>query len=546
LEQERSLFKEPWLWLIFGCYLAAGLISFNRGLLLADEGYELYFSWIIARGARVYKDFSLQVAPLSFLIQAALIKLFGFKLIFSRIYALALGAAGFFAIAFISRKAAAGKAWLVSAALYIFFSNNLFNFAHYSVDSKFLAVVSLAFTVAALSSPSPWAALLAGVFAGAAVCSYQSLILMTAAEAALLMAWKKDNHGRLKPLMLFLAGALLVALPVLAYLAKARLLEETWMAMVHSGATKSHVFRFLLQAVYPLVLVAGLATLLIKRLWSAGGWGRIASAVLTTVAVALLAALGFHNPALAPHLVSLLVPVVLFTLSGSYLVSDHATHAQWTAWIIGALLFLTGLQSGYDLPHNLASALLVMPWVGFLSGRLPKTARFKPWGLSAAGLGLAVPLFGAFIFMFLTRAELFGEAPPLWRCTNRLDLATASGIYTTKEDHEELESLVAQINALTQPGESILVFPSQLLIYPLSGHPSLSPAPYFYYELADLNKLAAAVDLAIARKSLVVFQLRNGKIFQPLAGSKAQALIDHLAASCAEKVMLKDYLVCRL
>jgi len=546
LEQERSFFKDPRLWLIFFCYLGAGLISFNRGLLLADEGYELYFSWMIARGARIYKDFSLQVAPLSFLIQAALIKLFGFKLIISRIYALALGGVGFLAAGYLSRKLAPGRAWLISSALFIFFSNNLFNYAHYSVDSKFLLVAGLAFTVAALKSPGPWAALLAGVFMGAAVCSYQSFIIIAAAEAALLVIRKQDARGRVRALQLFLAGVLLVALPVLAYLAKARLLEETWTALVNSGATKSHVFRFLFIAVYPLVLVAGLATLLIKRLWSAGGWGRTASVILILAALGLSIVLGFHNPAPVPHLISLLAPAVLFTLAGSYLASDAGTIEQWTIWIISALLFLTGLQSGYDLAHNLSSALLVIPWVGFLASRLPLTERFKPWGLSAAGLGLAALIFGASIFMFLTRAELFGEAPPLWRCTGRLDLATASGIYTTEEQARELEILVARINALARPGEPVLAFPSQLLLYPLSGHPSLSPAPYFYYELADLKQLSAAADRALAEKSVVVFQLQKGKIFQPLAGAQAREIIDHLAASCVEKTELKDYLVCRL
>ena len=109
MEQERSFFKQPWLWLIFSLYLALAAFSFNRGLLLSDEAFPLYYSWLITRGQKIYKDFFITTAPLSYLIQAWLIKIFGLKMIVSKINAALIGVAGFFAIAYISKKIGSRK-----------------------------------------------------------------------------------------------------------------------------------------------------------------------------------------------------------------------------------------------------------------------------------------------------------------------------------------------------------------------------------------------------------------------------------------------------
>jgi len=546
LNKERIWIKEPGIWLIFFLYLAAAAFSFNRGLLLSDEGYQLYFSWLISRGQKIYKDFFLQVAPLSYLIQALLIKIFGLKIIVSRIYALLLGIAGFFGIAYISKKIVPGRFWLASASLYIFFSNNLFNFSHYSVESRLELVLSLAFALSWFDSRRLIMMFFSGLFAAMAAASYQSFTALAGLELIIFIAFrdKDKNPDWLKPLAAYVGGFAVVGFAVGAYLAYERLLQEAFSALVFSATSKGHIYYALIHLVLPIMAAAVALTIFLSRPWHEGAAVRFLSSTAITLILGIAGAyIIVKRTFILPHLISLLVVTAGFTLSAVYL-EREGTKRQWLVWAAGVGLFLLGLLSGHDLQHNLASSILLVPWAGFLVERWKRSSRIKTPGLSPAGIVVMVFLFAASIYLFATRIEFYGDVEPLYRCNSALEIGTARGIYTSRAQKLELETLVRKTEELTKPGDKILVYPNYLLIYNLCLRASVSPRPYFFYELAEINALDRAVNAAIQSKSLVIFQLKNGEIFQPLESKRAGQLIAELSDSCSEKTALQNYLIC--
>jgi len=548
LVQEKNWLGEKGLWLVFLVYFLVALASFNRGILLTDEGYQVIFAWLISRGEKIYKDYYLHVFPLSFLLQAILVKLFGFKLILFKIYSVLFGIAGFFSISYISRKIAPEKFWLISSSLYIFFSNNLFNFTLFSIESKLLLILSLCFGIAGLDSRKPAHWFGAGFFAAMAGFEYQTLFAIALVELILLCVFLRKKNWRelFPPLIAFLSGFLLVSLAILIYLLHARLLQETLQVLFSYTWAKKHVWRQLVHLIFPLLLVNVLLIIAVKKLWQGKRASRVFALVILFSALSALIYFWFKFPKLLPHSLSLLVPTSLFSLSGIYLFDESRDSRLWLVFIISILLFLTGLFSGYNLGYNLTASILLIPWTGFLVQRWQKASRAKFFGLSPAGLALTVFMFSAFIYMFIFRTELDGEVEPIYQSRFALNLKTARGIYTSREKKAEMETLVKIIQERTRPDEKIFVFPNHTMLYPLSEREPIPRAIYFFYEIVELKNLEQAVADALDSRAVVVFQLQNGKIFQPVASKKADELIKKLSESCQEKILLKNYMVCEL
>jgi hypothetical protein len=549
LENERSFFKEPWLWLIFLFYLALAAFSFNRGLFLSDEGYQQYYSWLMTIGQKIYKDFFLTVAPLAYMIQAALIKIFGVKLIVSRVYAAVLGVAGFFAIAYISKKAAPGKYWLLSAALYIIFSNNLINISQHCVMSKHFFVFSLALALYWFESGSLPVFFCSGLFAGMASFSYQSLVAVAGAQLVLCL-WYKDRtnlRAWLKPALFYCAGFAVIAVIVFLYLAQERLLEESVQLLVF-GNRKQHVLLFLFKYILPIIVAVGVLNFVPVRVRFIK-YNTAISAVMQGMFIVILCSIlanVFENLSFTANVLSWVLPIALFSAAYACLLKEKASGRQMLVFYICALFFPVGLLGGYDIGHNLSSALLLIPWTGYLAGQLVKSGPKKILTESAVLPVLMALLVVGLATMVVWRWEFWGEVAPLYRCNSELELKTARGIYTSPEQKQELETLVAYIQGHTAPGDKILIYPNQLLIYYLAERPSLSKAPFFYYETTDLGELQKAATLSKANKTPVIFQLKDGKIFQPLNSAKAEGIIEDLLKSCSSKIELKDYLICAL
>ena len=547
MEKERSFLKEPWLWLIFFLYLALAAASFNRGLLLSDEGYQMYYSWLMANGQKIYKDFFLTVAPFAYMVQAALIKIFGVKLIVSRIYAAILGIAGFFALSYISKKAVPGKYWLLSAGLYIVFSNNLFNYSQHCVMSKYFFIFSLALALHWFDSGSLLAFFCSGLFAGMAGFSYQSLVAVAGAQMILCLWFKDKNHFRdwLKPAIAYGAGFTVIAAVVFIYLAQARLLEESLQLLVF-GNRKQHVFVVLFKYILPVILAVCVLNFVPIRV-RFKKYNTVISAVMQGIFIVILCTIlanAFENLSFTANVLSWILPVALFSAAFAYLSKEKASGRRMLAFYICALFFPIGLLGGYDIGHNLSSALLLIPWTGYLAEKLLKSSPGKIWAESAALPIMLVVLVAGLATMVVWRWELWGELEPLYRCNSRLELKTARGIYTSPEQKQELETLVAYLQKNTAAQDKILIFPNQLLIYYLAERVSLSKAPFFYYETTDLGELEKAAALSKTNQTPVIFQLKDGKIFQPLNSAKAEAIIEDLLKSCSQKIELKNYLIC--
>ena len=551
MAQEKSWLKDPGLWVIFLLYLGVAALTFNRGLFLSDEGYQLYYSWLITKGQRIYKDFFLTVAPFNYMLQALLLKIFGVKLIVSRIYAALVSLAGFFSIAYISRKTVPGRYWLLGAGLCIIFSNNLFNFAQHAVMSKYYMVFSLALALVWFESGSLPAFFASGLCAGMASFSYQSLAAVAAAELVLGL-WLKDRNkirGWLVPGLIFCAGFAVIALAVFIYLARERLLQESFSLLV-LGNRKKHVFdvsfRYLLPAII-IICFLNIAPAKIpfqkprNKLILAG----ISQGLFILFLVFALVRAGSHF-FIVSNMLSWIVPAALFALAFAFLSQGQKTRRQLLIFGVGAFLLLVGLLGGYDIGHNLSSCLLLIPWFGFLSERLVRSGRRKILQESASLPFLLLILLAGLATMLVWRWELWGQVEPLHRCTARLSLNSARGIYTSPRQKRELEAVVSFIQNNSRVQDPILVYPNQLLIYFLAERVSLSRAPFFFYETTNLGELAKAAELARQNKGLVIFQLKDGKLFQPLQSPQADSIIRNLSQACVREIELEGYKLCAL
>jgi hypothetical protein len=551
LAQEKSWEKDPGLWVIFFLYLLVAALTFNRGLFLSDEGYQLYYSWLLTRGQRIYKDFFLTVAPFNYLVQALLLEIFGPKLLVSRLYSALIGLAGFFSLAYISRKIIPGRYWLCSAGLCIIFSPNLFNFAQHAVMSKYYMVFSLALALVWLERGSLLAFFASGICAGIAGFSYQSLVAVAAAELCLGL-WLRDRNksrGWLGPALAFGAGFGLVALGVFIYLAEARLLEESFSLLV-LGNRKKHVFDVFFRYILPAMALIAFLHIAPARLYFQKPRNRLIMAMVCQVVfIGFLVLALFRagsNFFLASNMLSWVVPAALFASAFAFLLKQPRDHFRLFVFGTSICLFLAGLLGGYDIGHNLSSSLLLIPWFGFLCERIFRSGLKKlllenallPLLLLLMLLGLGTMLFW--------RWELWGEVEPLHRCTARLSLATARGIYTSPRQKRELEEVVSFIQNNSRAGDRILVYPNQLLIYFLAERVSLSRAPFFYYETTNLGELVKAAEAAGRSQGVVVLQLKQGKIFQPLESPQAELIIRELSQACAHRLELEDYLLCAL
>jgi hypothetical protein len=549
MEKERSFFKEPRLWLIFFFYLSLAAASFNRGLYMSDDGYQMYYSWLMANGQKIYKDFLLTVAPLAYIVQAALIKIFGVKLIVSRIYAAIIGIAGFFAIAYISKKAAPEKYWLLSAGLYIIFSNNLFNFSQHTVISKYFFVFSLALALRWFDTGSLLAFFCSGLFAGMASFSYQSLVVVAGAQLVLCLWYKGNNHFRtwLSPAIAYCAGFSVIAAVVFIYLAQESLLEESLQLMVF-GHRKHHVLAVLSKYIFPAILALCVLNFIPIR-FRFKRYNAAVSAVIQGIFIAILCVIlenTFNNFFFAANVLSWVLPIALFSSAFAHLSKEKASNRQMLAFYVCALFFPAGLLGGYDILHNLSSALLLIPWTGYLAWQLVKSGPKKILAENAALPVMLMIMVIGLATMVVLRWEMWGEVAPLHRCNSQLELKTARGIYTSPEQKQELETVVGYLQKNTAPNDKILVFPNHLLIYFLAERVSLSHAPCFFFEDTILGELEKAAALSKANKTPVIFQLKDGKIFQPMNSMKAEAIIEDLLKCCSSKIELKDYLICAL
>jgi hypothetical protein len=549
LEPEPGFFREKWLWLIFAAYLTLVALSFNRGLFLSDEGYQLYYAWLMAHGEKIYKDFFLTVAPLAYMLQALLIKTLGPDLIYSRIYAALYGVACFFALAYISRKSVPGKWWLMSAGLIVIFSNNLINVSQHCVMAKYFFIFSTAFAILYFETGRLSAFFLSGLFAGAASFSYQSLAAAGLGQMVLILWYGKGRNLRewVKPVIIHGAGFGVVALIVFIYLARLHLLEESFNLTV-LGNRKQHVFVVLFKYVFPAILAIFVLNFVPIR-YKFKKYNPVVSALMQGVFILIAGSVlanAFENLSFAGNVLSWILPTALFAAAFAFLKRDGAAPIQLAVFYTSALFFWVGLLGGYDIGHNLSSALLLIPWTGYLFMKLWRSGAKKIIAESLPlALALALVLFGL-LTMVVWRWELWGEVEPLFRCNSRLELKTAKWIYTSPERKNELETVVDYIVKNTGPEDRILVYPNQLLIYYLAERASLSKAPFFYYETTNLGELEKAAALSKKNQTPVIFQLQEGRLFQPLNSMKAENLIEDLEQSCLKKIRLPDYLICEL
>jgi hypothetical protein len=437
---------------------------------------------------------------------------------------------------------------LAGPAVYIFFSKNLFDFCMYNVDSKFFLLFSAAFALAWLDGHRPRSMFLAGLFAGMAAFSYQALLAVAGVELvlALLLRNKTASPGWVKPLALFGAGFALVGLGVLLYLAEMRVAEEFFQTMLSSGGRKGYIWDLMLTRVFPVYLLCVGLTLAAERLRTRAVPGKIAAALVLAASLSLLYFFTRRNPLLFPHLISMLTPVVLFTVSGYYLVAGKSPKPLWFCWVLALAYFMVSMASGLDGGHAMSASLLLIPWTGYVLSGWQKTSRVKVFRLSPEGLLLLLFLLAGGFYSYLSRWELHGAAEPLYLCSAKMELPVARGIYTSPGQKQELETMVKKIDQFARPGQKILVYPHYHLIYVLARRLSCARGIWFSGELHDVNDLKAAAEKALAEKSVVVFQLENGKIFQPLASPKADAIIKNLSGSCTQKIWLQNYLLCPL
>lgn len=498
--------------LIFCLAAAWYLLLSNRGLNLTEEGSQYLHGWQIARGLVTYRDYFVPVAPVGYLIQAGLLRVFGFHLLVGRVYVLLQGLIIMAFALRIGRRRLEFPFSLGPALCFIPFSIALGSFPHYNLDSSFFLFGAVALLLEYLESPRRVWLFIAALLAGLAAGSKQSLV---AAAVPLLVSAIWLTRDRAEPKQTF--SALVIAglgfsLPLLAimfWLFRAHALEETWAALTHfSSAKRLTVFSLLpwagLALGLALVLVRGLVWFTRKSSLAVGGW-----AALIIAAAAMIAFLPAQVA--GPFLAGL---VTMSLLVFTPLPTDGS--ASWRLLqVYGVWFFLLTLLSGLDLGHLLIAAMGAPFFAGlFLQTVFRRFSDGEGRPLRFVAVAGFVLLLGLGVYLDLGLPHLaHSKEAARWKDTVKVDLHGLEFMRTTPEQALELSSTVKWIQAHTSPADRVFVYPWDVLLYVLADRLPATYDTYLYYEIFDEKIVRRVVrDLDDHRPQVAVVAMDNDRI----------------------------------
>ena len=507
--------------------LAAAALWFlalaGRGVNVMDEGVQLLHGFQTARGLVIYRDYLVPTTPLSFFIQAGLIKLFGVHLIVGRLYAAAQGLIVVAVALRLGRRRLRPPFALVPAALWVFFTIGLGNFPHYNLDSAFFLTLVLAAMDDYLDRPRRRTLFLGAVLASLSILSKQSMAL-AAAPLPALAVWLAGPEGGNRPrrLLLAAAGLVLPGLPFLFYLASNHALLEAWQVLTGLGDMKRLVLLAILPPAAALLTVTvsllGLLVAATRRRpeLAAPLWGLVlvGSAALVIATRSL-------------EIASLVTAIVAVSLA---IMAHPAPADDPRPWLLlrvtWLLYFLATILSGLDLGHVLLASVGSVFFAGLALQRIWMEGERNLKRVAAAGL---LAILAAGVYLDLALPQLARSQSPRWQAVAPIRLPGMEGMRASAEQARDLENTVGYIRSHTTPRERIFVYPWDLIVYVMAER---LPATYhssFYYEMVNQAALRRVFsDLEKNRPPLAVAAMEGNRFLRVAFDAEAGPMEEYL------------------
>jgi len=508
----------------------------NRGINMADEGVQVMYGWLVANGQVTYRDYFVPVAPLGFIIQAVIIKIFGFHLIAGRIYAALQGVAIVLAALRIGGRRLEFPFSLVPAVLLIPYSVSLGSFPHYNVDAAFFLFMGLMVLDGWMDRPGSARAFLFGMFFALAVASKHSTVavaLPVAALAFLVAPGKGDGRKTGRDMITASLGFILPLSLLFIRFAAAHALTEAWSCLTGVGGMKKMLYYHVL----PPALAALFGSLVLVRLVVFAG--RKWPAAAAPLWGALLAGAALVVYLVPPEMSG---PLVLGAVALSLILFVKPDEEYWQWSVIrafGLLFFLATAITGFDLAHLLmASAAAVLPAGLLVRNVITKSGK----GLRAvmsAGLILAV---AAGIWLDLDLPHLRHTQGPRWQATAPVRVEGLELMRASPQRADEIELAVRWIDTNTEPDETIFVYPWDLLLYPLADRMPATYDTFLYFEIFD-PKIARRVvsDLENTKPPVAIIREEDGKIKHVALTGEAGLITGYIENNYETAVRFGDY-----
>ncbi len=497
---------------ILGLALVWLLALSNRGINMADEGVQVLYGQQIANGAITYLDYYVPVAPLGFLIQAALIKLFGSHLIIGRLYAVLQGMLIVAMALGLGRRYLRFPFSLAPGLLYVFFGAALGGFPHYNMDAAFFMLASFYFACLYMEKGGVPLAFATGLLGSLSACSKQSMAIPAFVLIAL-SVYLAHKRGRkfIGPAVAGLSGLALPVVLLFVRYARHHALEEAGAALFGLvGMKRVVLFHILPPAVGIILASLFLIYILIRASSRRPG---IRALMLGGGAVA-----GLLVVALVPGEVSAPLVCAVAALSLIVFVSPDKDHHFWTlARVVWGLFFVFSALSGLDLAH----VLIAVAGAPFMMGLfLQKSGEKGEAGLRYAAAGLFVLILGLGAYADVAVPHIKYLMSPRWKVTAKIDLPGVEYIRVPPDKAREIEDTVKWIKKHSEEGEKIFVYPWDLLLYVFADRMPATYDTFLYFEIFD-SKIAERVvrDLEKEKPKIAVVAMEGDRVrHQAFAG----------------------------
>ncbi|MFO8058183.1 MAG: hypothetical protein R6V10_12880 [bacterium] len=524
---------------LFAAVLVAGLawllLLCNRGINMADEGVQVLYGYQVAGGAVTYLDYFVPVAPLGFLIQAGLTKLFGFHLIIGRLFAVLQGVFILLMALDLGRRYLRFPFSLAPGVLYIFFGAALGGFPHYNLDAAFFLFAGFYLSCLHMEKGSNWIIFAAGLLASCAACSKQSMAIPAAVVVAL-SVWMGRSKGRglLRPALAGSFGLALPALLLFTRYATAHALEEAWSCLFGLMGMKRVVLFHILPPAAGVVFVSLVLVYTIIRTTKARPF--IASLLLAlSAAGAAVLILSLPGPFPETYVCALIaLSLLLFTSPGK----EHREFWR-LARVTWALFFIFSVLSGLDLAH----VLVASAGAPLLAGLFVQNS-WEQGGRSLRSMGavLLVVAMGVGAYLNLALPHISVLMQPRWESTARIDLDGLELIRAPPDKAREIERTVNWIKGHSAKDDKIFVYPWDLLLYVFSDRMPATYDTFFYFEIFD-QKIAERVvkDLEREKPEIAVVSMTGDRFRHQAFAGQAGMIEGYLKSRYKKVVRFGDY-----
>jgi len=506
----------------------------NRGVNMVDEGVQVGYGWLVADGQVTYRDYFVPVAPLGFVIQAGIIKLFGFHLIAGRFYVVLQGIMAVMIALRLGDRLLDFPFSLVPAILYIPFTAALGSFPHYNLDSAFFLLVQLALLDHYLERPGPGRAAAAALAGSLAFLSKQS-VLAAAAPMVLLALYLERNRGWRalgKDAAAALAGFLLPVLVLFVRYAFAHALMEAWQCLTGLGTMKSSL---LTGALPRAAAIGGLCLILVRGAIEAGR-RKPAAAPFIWASLGGAGLLGL-----------LFLPVQLWgSLVCGVFALSLMLFVPWRGgrpWIMvrayALLFFSVTALSGLDLGHLLMASAGAAYFAGLVLQNVFQDSRKALQRVALAGFAA---VFCTGVYADLAVPHLRHAQGPRWEATTPVALPGLELMLASREKAGELEGAVRWIKRNTRPDDGIFVYPWDLLLYPLAQRRPATYHTFLYYEIFTPEITRRVLDdLEKNKPKAAVVRMKDDRIAHVSFGPAAASMEAYLKAHYMEAERRGNY-----